>query len=165
MVICEYLDDISGNGATYSAEQRAACRLWASLMPGWFAYIAIIKADPGSKDEEEALKELRDGLHAANAFLATRPEADSGPFLLGERFSLAEVATAPFAQRFMTVLPGTRPTVDPRQILEEEGLFRLSTWLTAVCTRPSCMETIAPTAELVESYKALLMRMKAISAP
>jgi len=163
MVIVEYLDDITG--AVYSHEQRAACRLWASLMTGWFPYVAILKTDPGSEAEAAAVSELRQGLRAADAFLCRRPEAASGPFLLGDTFSLAEIATAPFAQRFVAVLPGLRPALNPRRILEEEGLARLSAWLDAVVARPSCLETIPPTDELVTSYTALLEKMKAMGAP
>lgn len=163
MVICEYLDDITGQ--EYTPHQRAACRLWATLMPNWFAYVAILKTEPGSEDEKTAVHELRQGLRAADAFLSRRPEATSGPFLLGDRFSLAEIATAPFAQRFVAVLPGMRPDLEPRQILADDGLTRLNAWLDAVCARPSCSATIPPPEELVTSYTALLERMKAMGQP
>lgn len=163
MVICEYIDEITGQA--YTPEQRAACRLWASLMPGWFAYVAILKTEPGSDEEQAAVRELRQGLRAADAFLSKRPEAASGPFLLGDRFSLAEIATAPFAQRFAAVLPGMRPALQPRQMFADDGLTRLSAWLEAVCARPSCTATIPPAEELVTSYAALLERMKAMGQP
>jgi glutathione S-transferase len=159
MVICEYLDDVTGQ--EYSPQQHAACRLWASFMQSWFAYVAILKTEPGSEEEKAAVHELRHGLRAADAFLSRQPEATSGPFLLGDRFSLAEIATAPFAQRFAAVLPGMRPALEPRQILANDGLTRLSIWLDAVCSRPSCSATIPPAEELVASYTSLLERMKA----
>ena len=87
-----------------------------------------------------------------------------GPFVLGDTFSFAECATAPFAQRLAAVLPGMRPSLDVSKYMATEKLSHVSRWMTAVCERPSCVETLPPKEELQESYERLMERMKAMAA-
>ena len=64
-----------------------------------------------------------------------------GPLLLGHDFSLAEIASAPFALRLAIVLPALRPSMQPDAIIDGsrgQGLTRLREWFAAVCARPSC---------------------------
>ena len=158
MVVLEYLEDIAPK--TLSPMERANARLFAALFQPALSYIPILKAEPGSEEEAAAVDELRDGLKAIDNYLTAHGSAD-GPFLLGERFSMAEAATAPFAQRFAAVLPGLRPGLDPHSLLTDNGLTRLADWLQAVCERESCVETLPPPEELVANYKKLLERMAA----
>lgn len=161
MVVLDYLEDLvrpEADAATPT--QRAACRLFAQMFSGWLAYVPLLKVDEGSEEEAEALKKLLEGMEAADAFLAAQGE-EGGPFLLGGQFSLAEMATAPFALRFLVVLPGLRPAIDPLELMRERGLSRLMAWMEAVRARPSCTASLPPPANLVESYKRLLERMAA----
>lgn len=87
------------------------------------------------------------------------------PVLFGSEFSFAESATAPFIQRLTAVLPGMRPNLDPKSMMAEEELSRLAGWTEAVCSRPSCVESIPQSEELVQSYGKLLERMKAMGGP
>ena len=41
-----------------------------------------------------------------------------------------------------------------------EGLGRLADWMEAVCERESCVESLPPPAELVESFGKMVERMK-----
>ena len=160
MVILEYLEDISP--ATYSAEQRARTRLFAALFPGKLSSFPILKTEPGSNEEAAAIENLRASLQAMNQFLLETP--GSGPFLLGEEWTYAESAAAPFAQRLSHVLPVLRPELDPKQWMKEDNLLRLSEWFEAVCARSSCVESLPPPAELIESFGAMVERMKKMSA-
>jgi len=157
MVIIEYLDDLVE--VELSPRERANARLFAQLFQPASSYIAILKADEGSEAEAEAVQTLRDGLRALDAYLRRHGSTD-GPFLLGNRFSLAETATAPFAQRFATVLPGLRPSLDPKVMMAEDGLDRLAEWMDAVCARASCVATLPPADDLVASYARLIEQMK-----
>ena len=47
--------------------------------------------------------------------------------------------------------------------MEAEGLSRLAAWTRAVCARESCIDTLPPKEELIESYGKLIERMKAMT--
>ena len=162
MVILEWLEDNAQQ--TYTAEEKATARLWATLVPTWLNWFSVLRADPGSDDESAAMEKLHAGLRAMDAFLEARSKGGDGPFVLGDSFSFAECATAPFAQRLNTVLPGMRPELDVSKYLASEKLRYVSRWMRAVCERPSCMQTLPPKEELQESYEKLMERFKAMPA-
>ncbi len=87
-----------------------------------------------------------------------------GPFVMGDTFSMAEAATAPFVQRLMRVLPGVRPALDPSRWLAEDKLTNVDRWVAAVCARPSCVDTLPPEEELQEGFQRLLERFAAAPA-
>lgn len=161
MVILEYLEEKAPT-AGLTAAQRAKARLFATLFPNWLNWFGILRSDPGSEEEAAAISKLREGMRSANAFLESTGTA--GPFLFGSDFSIAESATAPFIQRLSAVLPGMRPDCNPKAWMAEDELHRLEAWTDAVCSRPSCVESIPPSEELVESYGKLLERMKSMPA-
>lgn len=160
MVILDYLDDISPT--SHTAEQKARSRLFAALFPGRLSSFGILKTEPGSDEEAAAVEKLRADLKAMDSFLVDTP--NDGPFLFGEEFSYAEAAAAPFAQRLAIVLPGVRPNLQPKVWMEEDGLDRLARWMGAVCERPSCVESLPPPDELVESFSKMVEKMKAMSS-
>lgn len=158
MIICDYLDDAHG-GAPLEPAARANARLFAHLFSSALSYVPILRAEAGSDEEAAAIVALREGMAAIDGYLVAHGEA-GGPFLLGA-WSVAETATAPFAQRFVSVLPGLRPRLDPRAMMRDDGLTRLAAWVDAVVARPSAVATVPPESELVEGYSKLLERMKA----
>ena len=158
LVILEYLQD-RWPVADTSPEQRALARLFAERFSSSVKYVPLLRSEPGSDAEREALEGLVGGLKGLDAFLREFSVGDS-PFLL-DSFSLAEEACAPFAQRLCTVLPALRPEHDPRALLETHGLPRLAAWFEAVCARPSCTATLMPAEDLVASFAKMLERMKA----
>lgn len=160
MVVLEFLEDLVCSKEPLTPVERAACRLFAQMFSGWLNYVPVLRAEEGSTEEAEALESLLKGMVAADSFLSANG-AEDGPFLLGERFSLAEMATAPFALRFLIVLPGLRPAVDPVSLMKQKELHRLSAWMSAVRERPSCTASLPPAGDLLESYKKLLARMAA----
>lgn len=180
-VIVEYLDDLTRNERTAwngfwldrpraarrpAAIERARGRLWATIFPQAVTYIPILKAEAGSEEEAEAVLALREGLRSLDRFLRDSDYGpDEGPFLHGAAFTSAEACTAPFALRFMCVLPGLRPDLDPAAMMREDGLDRLLSWFSAVTTRGSCVQTAPPPAELVDGYVKLLERMKGGTQP
>lgn len=156
MVVLDYLDDVHPPSLT--PEQRARARLFATLFPARLSSFGILKSEAGSSDEAEAVNKLRSDLKAMDRFLS---DTGSGPFLFGDEFSYAEAATAPFAQRLIYVLPGIRPELDPKAWMSDDGLDRLARWMEAVCERESCVESLPPPEEVVESYAKMVERMKA----
>jgi len=162
MVIVEYLEEC--HGVPRSAAAKARCRLWATLVPSWLQWFSVLRAEAGSDAEAAAVAKLRDGMRAMDRLLLDGAGGD-GPFVLGSDFSLAEAATAPFVQRLVAVLPKLRPELgDPQQWIADDDLTRLSEWMSAVCSRPSCVETLPPAEVLQESYERLLERFKAMPA-
>mmetsp|Transcript_30978 Transcript_30978/g.51342 ORF Transcript_30978/g.51342 Transcript_30978/m.51342 type:complete len:192 (+) Transcript_30978:198-773(+) len=156
MVILDYLEDIAPV-ESQTAEQRGRMRLFAALFPGRLSSFPILKADPGSDEEAAAVAKLRADLRLINTFLL---QTGPGPFLFGDAFSYAECAAAPFVQRLRVVLPGLRPELDLKVWVREDGLDRLDVWMDAVVTRPSCVNSLPPPQEVVESYGAMVERMK-----
>lgn len=161
MVVLEYLHDLDGTNLL-SAREKATARLFAQMMPQWLSFIPLLRAD-NEDAKAEALQALLEGMDAADEFLRTHG-SEEGPFVAGDRFSLAEMATAPFVLRFLVILPGLRPEFSPFEMLQSRGLDRLSTWMDAVRSRPSCTASLPPAEQLVEGYKKLLARMAAASA-
>ena len=81
------------------------------------------------------------------------PPSDAAtPFLLGERFSLAEAVAAPWVERMLLMLPYWRK-IDAVELCEESGCARTAAWLRAVATRPSVEETSAGEAEMARAAK------------
>ena len=158
MVILEYLEDVAPS--TLTPAQRARARLFATLFPGRLSSFGILKADAGSDEEATAVEKLRTDLRAMDAFLSASDEA--GPYLHGGEFSYAEYAAAPFAQRLAIVLPGLRPALGLDAWWESE-LPRLAKWMEAVCSRPSCVDSLPPAEEMMDSYTKMVERIKAMA--
>ena len=156
MVIVEYLDDLSGAG-DYSSEEKARARMWATLVPNWLSWFSILRTEAGSEEEQEAVAKVRDGLRAMDVFLAA---GGSGPFVLGDSFSSAEAATAPFISRLMLVLPGLRPELAPSRWLEEDGLTHCAAWVDAVVNRQSVSDTLPAACDMQQSYRNMMERFK-----
>lgn len=146
-----------------SARDRATVRLFTELCGGpAFSYFPLLRAKGDAVDD--AVKTFKEGLIGADTFLKHH---DSSPFLLGNRFSLAECNAAPFVQRACTILPAftgpdsanpDMPKVDPLAMCEELGLERLQTWIEAVMARPSVVTTGVPKDKLIESTNKMLER-------
>mmetsp|Transcript_9650 Transcript_9650/g.14883 ORF Transcript_9650/g.14883 Transcript_9650/m.14883 type:complete len:135 (-) Transcript_9650:334-738(-) len=86
-------------------------------------------------------------LASIDALLHYKP----GDFILGENFSYAECIAAPWIQRFYVTLPYFRG-ID----FENDTLSRfkfLSSWMKAVCDRPSCVTSICPQNEMIAAGK------------
>jgi glutathione S-transferase len=62
-------------------------------------------------------------------FLRIHGTEEGGSFLLGAKYSLAEVATSPFLVRLVKVVPQLRQQVDALAIVDEKGLTRVKAWI------------------------------------
>lgn len=163
LVLCEYLEDRWPIMAELTAQQRAAVRLFVDKFNGAMSYATLLRAEEGSVAEAEAKEALTAGMQAMDSYLRAYAD-DQGPFFLGDRFSLAEEACAPFALRLWHVLPALRPQHSPTQMLAEHKLERLQAWLEAVVERPSVKATAMTPDEMVQSFAKMMERMKAMAA-
>mmetsp|Transcript_12411 Transcript_12411/g.35267 ORF Transcript_12411/g.35267 Transcript_12411/m.35267 type:complete len:102 (+) Transcript_12411:205-510(+) len=72
------------------------------------------------------------------------PESE-GPFFLGDDFTMADIALAPWWQRMCSVLRAYRK-FDP------SAIPRLQAWFEAVEARPSFHRTVVDPEKLIEEY-------------
>mmetsp|Transcript_2403 Transcript_2403/g.5566 ORF Transcript_2403/g.5566 Transcript_2403/m.5566 type:complete len:276 (+) Transcript_2403:130-957(+) len=122
---------------------RAKVRLWtrhvdAHIVP----HFELLLSAQDSQQRCQARTELLQGLADFEAAMA--PEAE-GPFFLGDDFSMADVALAPWWQRMCTVLRAYRK-FDP------SACPRLQAWFEAVEARPSFQRTVVDPERLIEEF-------------
>ena len=151
-----------------SNEDRAIMRLFSELCgSSSFSYWNILRAQGDDEKFESAVQEFKQGLINANTFLEKMGDS-RGPFLFGEQFTLAECNTAPFIQRACNTLPlftgkgeaGTSASVlvDPIKLCEEQGLYRLKTWMVATLARKSVKSVELPQEEMLQGVSKMLKR-------
>ena len=75
----------------------------------------------------------------------------TGDFILGENFSYAECIAAPWIQRCYVTLPYFRG-IDFEDDIVSRFDF-MSTWMRAVCDRPSCVTSRCPESEMIAACK------------
>jgi len=164
LIVSEYIAELyeSTQLLPSDLEDRAKMRLFAELCGSTFtSYFPMLR---GGDEFDDHLEKLKRGLADAEAFLKTsNPE---GPFVLGDRFTLAECTLAPFVQRLCVVLPhftgtdGVQPRVDPFQLCDDLGLIRVKQWMEAVRTRPSVVATGVPKEQLIKNTSRMLEMFK-----
>jgi len=122
---------------------RAKVRLWtkhvdADIVPH---FDRLLFSDD-SEARDQARLALSQGLAEFQAAMA--PESE-GPFFLGDDFSMADIALAPWWQRMCTALRAYRK-FDP------SGCPRLQAWYEAVEARPSFRLTVVDPERLLEEF-------------
>ena len=161
LVVSEYVGEKfpEANLLPESPEDRATMRLFTELCgSSSFSYFGVLRAK-GSEGYEAAAASFEEGLVKANAFLEAAGSS-GGPFLFGDRFTLAECNAAPFVQRACFVLPSFTE-VDPLKICDEKGLDRLKEWITATLDRPSVRSVRIPDDEMKTNVSRMLERFAA----
>lgn len=172
-IIAEYIGEIfftpGGKGSLIlpSALDRARARLFTQLCGDRFAYFPLLRA--GGSEKADALETFKKGLVDVDTFLRS---TGNGPFLFGDRFTLAECNAAPFVQRCCSLLPAFTgpdsdmpgPAVDPLAICDQLRLDRLKKWIEAVLARPSVAATGIPEDILQISTARMLERFSNVEA-
>lgn len=161
LVVAEYLAEAFPEAGLVpaSARGRATMRLFLELCGSSFSYFGILRAHGDDEAFASAIAALREGLIRANAFLERRGDP-GGPFLFGDRFTLAECGVAPFVQFACNLSAFT--DVDPVAMCEEEGLSRLKEWMVALVGRPSVKSIEVPKDEMMASVMRLRKRWAAM---
>jgi len=160
-VVAEYVAERfpDANLLPESPEDRARMRLFGELCgSSSFSYFGVLKAK-GGEGYEAAVSSFAEGLEKVEALLQAT-SSDGGPFLFGDRFTLAECNAAPWAQRACFVLPSFTD-VDPLKICDERGLVRLKAWITATLERPSVLSAKIPDDEMKANVSGMLERFAA----
>lgn len=124
-----------------------------SFLSEWSAvtdrYYSVLTAT-SQKEAEVRLESFVRSLDVIEGLLLQR--SGGGDYLLGADFSYAECIAAPWVQRFYVTLPYFRGVDFGSDVLGEER-GRLSRWMQAVRSRPSCLESICPEEEMIAACK------------
>jgi len=165
LVVTEYIAERYGVGTLDppGAGDRAKTRLFTELCSSSFSYWPILRTE--GEELEKAINSFKEGLVGVDAFL--NRVGKGGPFLLGNRFSIAECISAPFIQRACTILPaftGVEQRVDVLVICDELGLNRLKEYIEAILVRPSVVSSGVPKDDMVKSTTKMLERFASMGA-
>lgn len=145
--VVEYMDAVYGDGSLMPTDphERAMVQVWSvhcteRIQKAY--YRALMEQDPVREKQllETFFHECRE---LANAM------SDDGPFFLGQRFGLVDVALAPFWQRMIWVgghyMGLCFPDNDP-------AFERMQQWWEATVARPSVANTLVCKDRLIASY-------------
>ncbi|MGV7197324.1 glutathione S-transferase family protein [Xanthomonas sp. NCPPB 1325] len=132
VVICDYLNDISGKPSLYPNDplQRAQQRSWIEFATPTFAdgWQFLNASDQASADAARAA--FRSKLQKIEDVLG------EGPYFAGSTFGMVDVVFAPLLRYF-----GLLPADVYAPIFE--GLPRISAWRAALAARPSVIGAVA----------------------
>ncbi|KAL2113239.1 hypothetical protein VUR80DRAFT_4946 [Thermomyces stellatus] len=160
LVVCEYLDEEFGGEEEKllpgDAYERARCRLWIDhvatrIVPGFYRVLQHTPEKPYS------IAEARDEfLGHIKTFV--REMDPRGPWFLGEKFSLVDVALAPWAKRLFVIdhyKDGGSGVPDPGALQgdDSEVWKRWHTWFGAVKERRSVKDTWSDDEQYIKVYK------------
>ncbi|KAH8908070.1 glutathione S-transferase domain-containing protein [Coniochaeta sp. PMI_546] len=162
-VICEYLEEAyPDSGPRLLPEgdpyERARCRIWidhvgSRIVPAWY------KLMQHRDDKPYSIQEAREGLHKHLKAFAKEmlDQGSNGPWFLGDRFSLVDVALAPWAQRLWLIdhyKPGGVSIPKKGERGDDEDVWgRWDKWLAAALERKSVRETASDEGEYIPIYK------------
>ncbi|OMJ07860.1 Glutathione S-transferase omega-1 [Smittium culicis] len=153
MLITEYVADQHPESLLMpkSALDRYKVRLHIdyfanNVLPLPFKLLGV-NSDEAAKQElyptiVERLRELNARLVESSA---------SGPFFLGENYSIADIGTITFIERLEVALK-----LSGMSIADTTGLDRFNQWKSAVKSRPSYTETVASYDEIVAAFKKFI---------
>jgi len=162
-LICQYLEAEFSTVGTALLPPSAVDRYQIALFEEAYSSLVggpatkIISATGDEQVETEARESLARGMKAMDSYLL-RMSSD-GPFVLGGKFSMAEVMTGPFIVRRLATVPAIAG-FDMREHCKKEGLLRLLQWMDAVTSRPSIKDTTPSADDLVASTRSMMARMK-----
>ena len=148
MVCVEYVDEAFVGGEALlpdSAAERARVRQWsafagANIIPHYYKMLMAQDASAQAQAKASALAGLSQWVDAMDA---------DGPYFLGSRFSMADLALLPWVERLLTV----GKTYRGFELDEADARSaRLRAWRAACLQRPSVRRTLADEARLVENY-------------
>ncbi|KAK4039349.1 glutathione S-transferase [Parachaetomium inaequale] len=171
-VICEYLDESYSDEGQYGARllpagsgegevyERARCRLWINhvvtrVVPGF--YRLLQHTPEKGYPIEEARTEFLKGVREFAREMVDSGSGKSGPWFLGERFSLVDVMLAPWAKRLFLIdhyKPGGVGIPKKGERGEDEEVWaRWDEWFGAIVERESVKATWSEEEKYIEAYK------------
>ncbi|KAH7347386.1 glutathione S-transferase [Plectosphaerella cucumerina] len=160
-IISEYLDE-AFTEAQYGSRllpedpyDRARCRLWIDhintrIIPAFYKFIQ--HTPEKSYSMEEVRREFLGHIKTL-----TKEMDSEGPWFLGERFSLVDIALAPWAMRLFLLdhyKPGGLGLPDANGTDEDDQAWqRWAQWFKAISERQSVKDTLSDKESYIDSYK------------
>jgi glutathione S-transferase len=102
---------------------------------------------------------IRTSIGVLEALLNSELMGSAGPFALGERFTLAEMNTAPFIQRLLPVAQHYLG-IDVLAICTELKAAKLLQWIEATLARDSVASIRVEDGPLIEGFDRMMSRFK-----
>jgi glutathione S-transferase len=146
-IICEYLDETSPAPSLYPEDkyQKARMKIWidhitSRIIPTFHRFLQHTKDSPYSLDEArtEFLGHLKTWIEEADA---------TGPYFMGEQFSMADIALAPWAVRVWVLdhfkEGGLGMPEKGKGGEDEDAWERWRVWVKAIEGRKSVKETMS----------------------
>lgn len=164
-IVAEYLEDKYPAAGTRLLPEDPVERAKVRMFMQTFADLVgpsvfgLLRADTTEALEQGKAKFVT-ALQVLDKFLRQHGSESGGSFLLGARYSMAEVCSTPFVRRALVVLPVLRD-FDAMEVCREQGLGRLQRWMQASIERPSATSTGPDDASMVDSMKKFLVPIKA----
>ena len=156
--VCKYIGaNLDPNNRLYPPSERdrvdSFLQQWESVTDTYYSYLsASNKANVNS-----ARTNFAKSLQKLEPYF---PDND-GPFLLGEKFSIAECISAPWVQRFHHVIPHYRA-----ETLNDIGVSgSISKWMEAVQKRSSVIDTGVPSGEMFRAAELYYVSYVSPGAP
>ncbi|KAJ1414904.1 glutathione S-transferase, partial [Ochromonadaceae sp. CCMP2298] len=161
-VITAYIEDkYPPMGGALSPEELAKARFFVDTFEKTLGGLtgSLLKAsgDPVACKEIEA--KIRTSIGVLEALLTSELISSSGPFVIGDRFSIAEFNTAPFVQRLIPVAQHY-VGVDVLAICAELKAVRLLQWMEATLERDSVASIRVEDGPLFEGFDRMMARFK-----
>jgi len=148
--VAQNIEGIDGVGGKLYPESEEDVEQIQTFMKRWQhvtdTYYDLLTAS----SEKEVVKRKKEFIKSL-AGIDNLLKARSGEFILGEPFSYAECISAPWIQRFYVTLPYFRGINFEDDILSRFDY--MSSWMKAVCNRPSCVDSICPESEMIAACK------------
>jgi glutathione S-transferase len=162
LVVCEYLDEAYSDAEKYRAPllpedsyDRARCRLWIDhintrIVPAFYKFLQHTPEKPYTL--EEVRSEFAGHVRTFATELSPR-----GPWFLGDRFSLVDVALAPWAKRLFLIdhykQGGVGLPTEGDSDAESRIWAKWRVWLEAITQRESILDTSSDEDRFIEVYK------------
>ncbi|XXH00846.1 hypothetical protein Hte_007197 [Hypoxylon texense] len=175
LVICEYLNEAYDDEREYGPSllpgdpyERARCRLWIDhignkIVPGFYRFIQH------TPEKDYTIEQARENFLGHIKTLVKEMLAgdadnnnsnnnnESGPWFLGEKFSLVDVILAPWAKRLFLIdhyKPGGLGIPVAGQAGDEEKVWaRWRKWFDAITARQSVKDTWSDDEQYIAAYR------------
>ncbi|KAK3336089.1 glutathione S-transferase [Cercophora scortea] len=161
-VICEFLDEAYADETKFGPRllpndvyERARCRLWidhiaSRIVPAFYRFIQH------TPDKSYTIEDVRSEFHGHLKTLAKEMDT-SGPWFLGDRFSLVDIMLAPWAKRLFLIdhykPGGVGITVAGQRGDDEEVWSRWQQWFDAITERETVKQTWSNDEQYIDAYK------------
>lgn len=160
LVLCEYLEEAYSDEEKYGPKllpvdfyERARCRLWIDhistrIVPGFYKFIQH------TPDKAYSIGEARNEF-LGNLKTLVKEMDSSGPWFLGQQFSLVDIMLAPWAKRLFLIDHYKPGGVGIEQVrdCDTQTWARWETWFDAINERPSVLDTWSDDEQYIDAYR------------